>query len=135
MHQKRHVFEFMTRNVYTATPETSLRELTAQLVKRRATAAPILDHEGSLVGLVALADIAVDALAHPDTTERQAQHVMQRRVFTVGQEVDLSTAVEHLRKHRVHRLVVTEGDRVVGVISCLDVLDALTEVFGYSPFL
>jgi predicted transcriptional regulator len=135
MHQKRHVFEFMTRDVYTAAPETSLKEITTHLVERRATAAPILDQQGLLLGLVALADIAVDALTHPDSAQRQAQHVMQRRVFTVGQEADLSTAVEHLRKHRVHRLVVTEGDRVVGVLSCLDVLDALTEVFGYSPFL
>ncbi len=129
-----HVFQFMTRNPYCAHPETTLRELTTHLVERRATAAPVVNQEGEIVGLVALSDVAVDAVVQPPEGKgRLVRDVMQRRVFAIDQAATVITAIEELKRHRVHRLVVTDHDRVVGVVSCLDLLDAVLEKIGFPP--
>ena len=129
-----HVFQFMTRNPYCAHPETTLRELTTHLVERRATAAPVINQEGEIVGLVSLSDVAVDAVVQPPEAKgRLVRDVMQRRVYTVDQAATVPPAVEELKKHRVHRLVVTDHDRVVGVVSCLDLLDSVLEKTGFPP--
>lgn len=125
----------MTPNPYCARPETTLRELTRRLVEHRATAAPVVNEQDELVGLVALADVAVDAVTHDNAAERRVGDIMQRRVFTIDYSATLHSAVAELMERRVHRLVVTEHDRVVGVVSCLDLLQSVLEQVGYPPVL
>lgn len=130
--QKWHVFEMMTRDCYRVHPNTPLKEATRFLIERRATAAPVINDTGELIGLVSLVDVAADGLVEHETT-RFVHHVMQHRVYTIDQAATLTSAAEELKRRRVHRLVVVEHDRVVGVLSCLDLLDVVLESAGYSP--
>ena len=127
-----HVFELMTRCPYCATPETSIAELVSQLVSRRATAAPVVDADEKLVGLISLVDVAVALL---EKTPQRVGELMQRRVHAVEHSATLTSAAEMMRSQRVHRLVVTDQDYVVGVLSCLDLLTAVKEVTGFPPVL
>ncbi|MBS2038844.1 CBS domain-containing protein [bacterium] len=120
-----HVFELMTRNPYCASPQTPVSQLVRRLVELKATAAPVIDESEELVGLVSLVDVAVSPEAGC------VREIMQLRVHSVEHSASLSSAAQMMREHRVHRLVVTEGRRVVGVLSCLDLLPALGEKFGY----
>jgi CBS domain-containing protein len=49
--------EIMTRKVRTASPETSVEDLATMMVEERANPIPIIDAEGSLVGIVSHTDI------------------------------------------------------------------------------
>lgn len=128
-----HIFEYMTRNVYCTGPESTLSEVTKALVERKATGCPVVDEDGKILGLVSLTDIAVHGITnpagHPQTKVRE---IMQRRVHRISHSAVASTAVEMFREHRIHRLVVvTEGDRVAGILSCVDLLAAILEKTGY----
>ena len=126
----------MTRNPYCAHPDTPLPDLVRQLVARQATAAPVINAAEELVGLVSLSDVAVDAVVQPqDARARVANDIMQHRVFTIDHAATVVKAVTELQKHRVHRLVVTDHNRVVGVVSCLDLLTAVLDKTGYPPVL
>lgn len=126
----------MTRGVYCATPDLSLRELTRELVTRKATGAPVVDEQGFLVGVISFSDVAVDgAFGEKSLGERKVEEVMSRRVVTIDQAAPLMTAVQKFQKHRVHRLVVTHNDRVVGVLSPIDLLGAILERTGYPTVL
>lgn len=127
-----HVFELMTRNPYCATPQTSVQELVRELVARRATAAPVIDANEKLVGLISLVDVAVASL---DGQACKVGDLMQRRVHSVEHSATLTSAAELMSHHRVHRLVVTDQDRVAGVLSCLDLLPTVKEVTGFPPVL
>lgn len=127
-----HVFEMMTRNPYCATPQTPVPDLVRELVSRRATAAPVIDSEEKLVGLISLVDVAVASLGGQAA---RVGDLMQRRVHSIEHSATLTSAAGLMRKHRVHRLVVTDHDRVAGVLSCLDLLAAVEEVTGFPPVL
>lgn len=128
-----HIFEYMTRNVYCTGPETTLSEVTRTLVERKATGCPVVDEEGKLLGLISLTDIAVDGITNPvGHPQRAVREIMQRRVHRISHSAVASTAVEMFRQHRIHRLVVvTDADRVAGILSCVDLLAAILEKTGY----
>lgn len=128
MSKRWHAFEFMTRSPYCVKRDMPLSEVTRQMVERRITGAPVLGDREELMGIVTFADIAVHALSHAAGT---VDDVMQRRVYTVDHAATLTTVVSELQSHRVHRLVVTDRDRVVGIISALDLLGAILERTGY----
>ena len=128
---KWNAFEFMTRDVYCARPEMTLRELTRELVLHKVTGAPVVDEEKRLVGVVSLTDVAVDATQQADASARTVQEIMQRHVISVSVGAGLTTVVDLFKTHRVHRLIVTHDDRVCGVLSPLDLLDAILERVGY----
>jgi CBS domain-containing protein len=120
-----HVFELMTRNPYCAHPETTVQELVKQLVRRKATAAPVIDESEKLIGLVSLVDVAVSPQASV------VREIMQLRVHSVEHSASLTGAAMLMLQHRVHRLVVTDQLHVVGVLSCLDLLPVVWEQTGY----
>jgi len=55
--------------------------------------------------------------------------LMSRRVITIDPEATLSAARDIFERHRFHHILVTEGTRLVGIMSDRDLLKSL------SPFL
>ena len=53
------VAELMTEDVVTVTPETTLKEVAALLVDRRISGLPVVQVDGTVVGVVSEADILV----------------------------------------------------------------------------
>src|SRR6185437_5009130 len=56
---------------------------------------------------------------------RKAGEVMTRDVETIGEDAELSEAVDRMIRRRVKRLPVVRGDAVVGVVARSDLLRAL----------
>ena len=126
-----HVFELMTRNPYCARPETLISEFVRELVSRKATAAPVINAAEELVGLLSLVDLAVQPGGWDHLT---VGRLMQLRVHCVEHSDTLASAAARMQEHRVHRLVVTDGQHVVGMISCLDLLPIIWETSGGRPY-
>ncbi len=126
---KWHVFEIMTRGAYCTTPDTTLEELFKELEAQGLTAAPVLDSERKLTGVVSMRDLA---LARPDQTVKE---VMTSPARVIDQAATIQTVLKAFQKSGVHRLVVTHNDNVLGIVSLVDLLGPLTEAYGYPNFL
>ena len=135
MMQRWHVFEFMMKDVYCATPATTLQELTRNLVQRQITGAPVVDEDRVLLGVVSLVDVAVACQFESEQNATLVKHIMKSPVLTMDLEATLPTAVQRFQDHRVHRLVVTHKGRVSGILSCRDLLGAIVEQTGYLGLL
>ncbi|MCA9792998.1 MAG: CBS domain-containing protein [Candidatus Eremiobacteraeota bacterium] len=125
---KWHVFEVMHRGAFCAQPDNTLSELVNELQSRKISAAPVVDREEKLVGVVSLRDVA---LARPDQLVKE---VMSTPAITVDQAATMPTVLKMFEKHKVHRLVVTHQDRVLGVLSLVDLLGPLAEAYVYPNF-
>ncbi len=79
---------------------------------------PVLEG-GSPVGVVTDRDLVVRFLAEGgnDPEGTQVGEVMSRDLTTIGPDEDLAAAGEAMRDREVRRLVVVDGDAVVGVLS------------------
>jgi CBS domain-containing protein len=131
----------MTRQVVTARPSTSFRELVDLLQRNRISALPVVDQDGRLVGIVSEADLlikqgyphggadagVIDAVRHRARLEKAAGicalDVMTRRVVTVPLGTEVATAARLMIRLGIKRLpVVDDQERLVGIATRGDLL-------------
>lgn len=112
------VQELMAGSVVTVQPHTSVDRVRSMLARNKVGAVPVVDSDGRPVGIVSSTDLARDLKPGSPISS-----VMTEKVYTVPKYDDVSTAARIMRNHRIHRVVVTDEQKVVGVISAFDLLE------------
>ena len=111
------VHELMSKSVVTTEPHKSIDHARKMLKRNKVGAIPVVDHEGTPVGIVSLTD-----LVHDLNGRSPVNTVMTGKVYTVPQYDDVSTAARVMRNHKIHRVIVTHEKKVVGILSAFDLL-------------
>jgi len=148
--QKRTVAELMTPDVVCLAPETTVREAEQLLVRRRVSGAPVVDAGGRPIGVVSHRDLVKHqaeratagasgrfysdvedyqeiADVRIDRSDTPVSELMSEEVFSVTRDTGVSVAASIMRERRIHRLLVTERGRLVGVVTSLDLLRVVEE--------
>ena len=116
------VRDIMTKDVDTVDASTTVADLLRMMFAKKHLGYPVVE-DGQMVGIVSLSD----ALKVPED-RRGATHVrdiMTRNVITLKPDDDASLALQLLSRHRIGRLVVTEGGRIAGIVSRTDIVRAM----------
>jgi len=111
------VHDLMTESVVTAEPHTTVDRVRRTLQRNKVGAVPVVDSEGRPVGIVSATDLVASLKA-----DSPVSRIMTEKVYTVPRYDDVSVAARIMRNHRIHRLVVTHEQKVVGMISAFDLL-------------
>ncbi len=109
----------------TVSPDTLGPEILGTLARRGVSCVPVIDEGGGVLGVVSTSDLvraSVRDLDIPRTTPLRAAEVMRAPALTVDVEDSLAVAAARMVEHRVHRLVVTDHNRIAGILSARDVL-------------
>ncbi len=104
--------------------DTDLVAVCRALASHGLTYALVRDHhEGAeRIGIFTTTDLR-DALLRPEPPQQLAvREVAHFEVFSIGADADLFEALWLMVRHRVHRLVVRDGDTVLGVLGQLDLV-------------
>jgi CBS domain-containing protein len=144
----------MTRNVLTAGADWTLDELKSFLIEHGISGAPVADRTGKLVGVISATDI-LRSEDTPETTDRGyfatsldrplgeeeldslqiegagtqvVADLMTPVVFQASADTSLDDAADTMVRGRIHRIVVTEDDAVVGIVTALDLVRTLRDV-------
>lgn len=116
------VKDLMRESVVTAQPHHTLEHVRGLLRRHRIHAVPIVDAEGRPVGIVSSTDLLAGA---KDGTP--VSQIMTEKVYSVPAYDDVSMAARIMRNHQIHRVVVTEDGKVVGILSAFDLLQLVEE--------
>lgn len=111
------VNELMTESVITTEPHANVEHVRNIMERNKIGAIPVVDSEGQPVGIVSISDLAPEL--KPATP---VSKVMTDKVYSVPKYDDVSTAARVMRNHRIHRVVVTHEQKVVGILSSFDLL-------------
>ena len=87
------------------------------LHKNSISSVPVVDSDGHPVGIVSAIDLIDDLKAGSPVSA-----IMGDKVFTVPQYDDVSIAARIMRNHHIHHVVVTNEQKVVGIVSAFDLL-------------
>jgi CBS domain-containing protein len=124
--QARTVGEAMTPDPISILETTSLAEAAKILDARKITGLPVVDPEGTVVGVLSQTDL-VRARANSHLVSSwpglPVGQIMTRPALTIAGTATLEEAARVMEERRVHRLVVTdEAATPIGIISTSDLL-------------
>lgn len=147
--------DIMTTGVITVTPETTIDAIAGLLLDRRISAVPVVDPDGTLVGIVSEGDLIrrVETGTEPRpswwlellrTTEdraldyvrshgRHAAEIMSTSLITVTEETELREIARLLEDNRIKRVPVVRDGRLVGIVSRADLLRGLITARPAAP--
>ena len=133
----------MTRDVITVAPETPLAEVAELLVRHRISGIPVCGANGEVLGVVSEADIlrklegVSPDLARPlawlvrrldgeldKVAARTAGEAMTAPALTARPRQQTAEIARLMVDHRINRVPVVRGDRLVGIVSRADLLRA-----------
>jgi CBS domain-containing protein len=126
------VSELMRQPVVTVNLESTVKDAVVMLADDHISALPVTDVTGRMVGVLSTTDILTAEAEAEDETAREAlfagtfvRDIMTARPLTVSPGTDVREAAQQMLYADVHRLFVTDGDHVVGVISTSDIVRAV----------
>jgi len=139
--------DVMVSPVITVKPSSLVKDVAGIFLKRHVSAAPVVDDEGQLVGIVSEGDLLHrqeagterkrswwlrlmtddDVLAR-DYTKAHARKVgdlMTRNVITATPETELGDIAMLLEKHAIKRVPIMQDGRLVGIVSRANLIQAV----------
>lgn len=138
-----YVRQFMTDQVFTASPSESIADTMALMREKKITRMPVVE-KGKLVGFVTDGDLR-EVSPSPATTlsifelnyliaKTPIREVALKKVVFCHPDTQIEDAAMLMRDHKIGGLPVVEGDKVVGIITGSDILDAFLDIMGFrSP--
>ena len=111
------VHELMTETVVTTTAHQSIEHVRNIIEHHKVGSVPVVDSEGAPIGIVS----ATDLVAHLKD-DAQVKTIMTQKVYAIPKYDDVSVAARIMRNHKIHHLVVTHEQKVVGILSAFDLL-------------
>ena len=144
--------DVMNREVITLQEGQSLDEAAAVLVEHDISGAPVVDGKGKVLGVVSVTDFMEDRteggddasdelpaasgwrrfLNPEDLSQLRLRHsgrlvrdIMTPAVFTVPEDLTVAELARTMVAGRIHRLFVTRGANLVGIVTSLDLLKLL----------
>ncbi|RUT47852.1 CBS domain-containing protein [Paenibacillus anaericanus] len=125
----RKVSEIMTTNVVTVTPRDNVYEVAVKMKEHDTGFIPVVEVDGDrLLGVITDRDLVVRGIAekHPGSTAVEV--VMTKGIKTASRDTSVEEAAELMAEQQIRRLPVTEGDRLVGIVSIGDL--AIRTIFA-----
>ncbi len=133
------VQDIMQTQVITATIKTTLPEILRLLERRGFRHVPVVD-DGALVGIIADRDVKGAMISAATSTEGRerdrllerltAGEIMTRTVTTVAPMFAVEEAARLMVTQKISALPVTEGGRLVGIVTETDVLRLFVRAMG-----
>lgn len=81
------------------------------------------------VGILTERDILKNVVAKNKSPDTKVSEVMTKNIFSIDAEADIEEASELFNRHHIRRLVVTERDNIIGIITTRDVAKSLPYLY------
>lgn len=111
----------MTHHATVVTEDTSLDAIARMLVNARIGGLAVVDEEERLVGFVSETDL-MGALLRSTDTGVTAGNIMTTPAIAVDEFATTDEVMSIFREKEIHHLPVVRSDKLVGIITPLDVL-------------
>lgn len=124
------VSRYMDTQVPTLRPHMEILAAVDYLIEKHVTGAPVVDDQGRLVGILTEKDcLRLLTLGDEDgrAPDGRVADFMTSKVVTISPRVNIYHAAGLFLHHNFRRLIVVEGDKLVGAITRFDILRAVSE--------
>lgn len=147
------VRDVMHTDVITIQPETEIKEIARTLFEHRISGVPVINSGQKLLGIVTEGDLLHketnprtpqvfgflgaliyyrDSVTQYDSDLKKlialtASEIMTREVLTIPKDATIEEAASIMLNNNVKRLPVVENEKLIGIISRIDIIKTLIE--------
>ena len=115
------VRDAMTSEVVTVEPSTGIVEAAQQMIQQKKGPLPVVEGDRP-VAMVTDRDIIARVVAEGhDPNSMTVDDIDTHELVTIGPDQDVEEARQLMGQHELDRIVVVQGDQLVGIISEADV--------------
>ena len=115
------VRDLMTSEVVTVEPQTSIVDAARRMIQQEKGPLPVVEGDRP-VAMITDRDIIARVVAEGrDPTSATVAEIATRELVTIGPDQDVTEAARLMAEHQLDRILVVEGDRLVGIISEADI--------------
>ncbi len=147
--------QIMTRPVITVAPETTIVEAANTMLQKHVSGLPVVNEAGKLVGIISEGDFirrseigtqrrrgqflrfilgsGKEANDFVHEHGRKVAEIMTQEPLTITEDTALEEIVELMEKNKVKRLPVIRDNKVVGIISRANLLQAVASLARQIP--
>ncbi|MCL6507334.1 MAG: CBS domain-containing protein [Bryobacteraceae bacterium] len=143
------VRDIMVSDPVTVKPSTPVEEVARLFVERRIGGVPVVSDEGVLLGIVTETDLFLKERGVPfsmvklpslfnewvkpeqlqelyaNARRHTAADIMTQRLVTATPDTEICQVAEWMMRHRIKRVPVVEGGRLVGIVTRHDLIRRL----------
>jgi IMP dehydrogenase len=112
--------ELIIRDVVTASPEQTVREVDEMMDREGVSGAPVVDDEGTVLGIISGTDIR----PYLEVSDRdEVSEAMTSEVVTAPEDVSARDALELMYEHKIERVPIVDGsNHLVGLVTMQGIL-------------
>jgi CBS domain-containing protein len=147
--------QIMTKHVITVGPDASIVDAAWLMLEHHISGLPVLDEDGKLIGIISEGDFIRRSeigtqRRHPRWLQffvgpgreandfvrqsgRKVAEIMTHDPITVGEGTALEELVSLMEKHGVKRLPVMRGEKLVGIVTRANLLQAVASLARDVP--
>lgn len=110
--------DIMTRDIITVSPTMTIKNLAMTLIKNQISGAPVAGRNGKIIGVVSEADIVAKK-------GKDVKAIMSKKIISVAEDAAVEEIAELMTTHKIKRVPVMRGEKVVGIVSRADIVSAI----------
>lgn len=147
--------DIMTPDVISADPDATVLQAARYMLQHHISGLPVIDKRGTLVGILSEGDFLRRRETHTDrrpsrwleflmgpgklaaeythTHGSKVSEVMTTKVHAVIEDTPLEKIVEMMEAHRIKRVPVLHGNKVVGIVTRANLMHAMVSLARGGP--
>lgn len=115
------VRDVMNRNVVVVSPKASIKEAASLMISNDVGCLIVMDKD-AMVGIITDRDMIEQVvMENMDSSKTKVKDVMKTEVIMIDEDKSIDDAVKTMIETGVKKLPVISGDRLVGIITAIDI--------------
>ena len=122
------VGNIMTTDIISVTREAPLGEAVKRMVNC-GIGSVVVTHHTEICGIVTERDVLKRCFEDTDCRNKPVDSIMSRPLITIEANAAIGQAADLMAEKKIRRLLVTEGDKIQGIVTERDLMRATIDVF------
>lgn len=118
---KMKIEELMTKNIITAKKSEKVFEIAQKMKEYNIGFIPVIDNS-KIIGVITDRDIVINCISNNNDKNETVENYINKNIVSVKIEDDLEQALNLMKDNKVKRLIVSDNNKVIGIISLSDIL-------------
>lgn len=115
------VKEIMSKNIIKINNEITISKA-AEIMDEKSIGSLVVEENGEMYGIITERDILKKLVAKgKDPSKTFVKEIMSHFIVKADVNTDIEEARDMLEKNNIRRLVITENDKIVGIITIRDI--------------